>query len=391
MTGPTFQLPSLTAFACTTVDHTTVTGDDRSAIALSATNVFYSGDTATGRFAAADFSAPAALGRVYDTMFSDLATELTYTFATSAGPAVAGTNADRLLPIDPVTGQLGTTPVMLNSAIPMVTGTGIFAGAGRVVVAANNRLYHVSLPSGAVSDLGMFATPSRTTCDTGMSFGVAEFFGSTLYITYVRAAQVLRQAAYPAGATVALATMTNLADMCAFTVSPTRNRWYFHHENASQLGGQSPGETIGHCALTLPANTQAFPTATSSLGGPGGTRSLSTEISSGLRRQQSGDFVEQTLNFASTFSRLDLDLSMNNQTAGCAATQTLVWSVAIDGVQVGTYSFTGGPPAVRRISASFTFAPIAAGAHTIRITSTTTVCAGGGSWLWNYDGYISAT
>mgnify|MGYP006890139636 CR=1 FL=1 len=46
-----------------------------------------------------------------------------------------------------------------------------------------------------------------------------------------------------------LATFTGLSDMCAFTVSPGTNRWYWHHEGVSQFGGSD--ESIGYCNATF--------------------------------------------------------------------------------------------------------------------------------------------
>jgi hypothetical protein len=56
------------------VDHDFITGDDRGGIALSTTNVFYTGDIGTGRFSAADLSG-GTLPQTYDALVSNLRTE----------------------------------------------------------------------------------------------------------------------------------------------------------------------------------------------------------------------------------------------------------------------------------------------------------------------------
>src|SRR5207247_1760300 len=43
--------------------------------------------------------------------------------------------------------------------------------------------------------------------------------------------------------TTNLATFFNLGDMCSFTVSVPRGRWYFHYEGSAQFGGSF--ETLG--------------------------------------------------------------------------------------------------------------------------------------------------
>ena len=46
------------------------------------------------------------------------------------------------------------------------------------------------------------------------------------------------------GMTTALGSFTNLSDICSFVVSPSRRRWYFHHEYTSQFAA-SGSETAG--------------------------------------------------------------------------------------------------------------------------------------------------
>ena len=284
VTGPTFTVPSLGASACTVVDHDALTGDDRGGIAVSGSRVFYNGDIATAHFSRADLSGGTALitAAQYDGIFSDLTTEQVYTFgsAAGAGPFRPGLTADRFFTINGATGALGAT-TMLSAPIVMGNGTtGIFSGASRVVVAANSRLYNITLPSGVVQDLGPYTLPARQTCENFAFWGVAEFTGGNLFIDYVVASQTISRAqVYPAGPTTTLGQYTNLSDMCSFTVSPSTGRWYFHHEYNSQFGGSPTGETIGYCELT-PRNCRGVASTTSGTytidpDGPGAAASMS--------------------------------------------------------------------------------------------------------------------
>ena len=47
-----------------------------------------------------------------------------------------------------------------------------------------------------------------------------------------------------------VATFSNLSDMCSFTFSPQRNRWYFHNEGASEIAPAGV-ETTGWCPGTF--------------------------------------------------------------------------------------------------------------------------------------------
>lgn len=264
ITGPTFTVPSLGTSNCSAIEHVAVTGDDRGGIAVSSSRVFYNGDNATGHFSRTDLSGGTALiaGAQYDGIFSDLTTEQVYTFGRAAGPApgTGGFTADRFFAINGATGAVGAT-TMLSTPIVMGGNTGIFSGASRVVVAASGRLYNITLPSGAVQDLGAYSVPVRNGCESYAYWGVAEFTGGNLFIDYVASATTISRAqVYPAGATTTLGQFTALSDMCSFTVSPSAGRWYWHHEGTSQF--RSGDESIGYCELA-PRNCRGVSNTTS--------------------------------------------------------------------------------------------------------------------------------
>ncbi len=108
----------------------------------------------------------------------------------------------------------------------------------------------------SVVDLGAMAVPAHTGCESWAFWGVAEFSGGVLSVAYVQNANTIARTTVPAGATSTLATFptgtfSGLSDMCSFTFSPQRNRWYFHHEGSSSIRGSTScgvDETVGFCA-----------------------------------------------------------------------------------------------------------------------------------------------
>jgi hypothetical protein len=251
-TGDTFQITSLGGTGCSLIEHNFVTGDDRGGIAVSTTNVFYTGDSATGRFGL-DLSSPASTGAQRDGLTSNLRTGTVYTLGNGTTPIPnGGGTLTTLIELSGTTGATTGTVVTLSTAITVSSGTGIFAGWDRVVIHNGSRVYSIALPSGTVTDLGAVAAPSRSGCESWAYWGVAEYYGGTLYIDYVANPTTIERMAVPAGTRSTVATFTSLSDMCSFTVSPSTNRWYWHHEGGSQFGGSD--ESIGYC-------TAAFSTA----------------------------------------------------------------------------------------------------------------------------------
>jgi len=51
---------------------------------------------------------------------------------------------------------------------------------------------------------------------------------------------------------VLVARFKSLSDLCSFTVSPARGRWYFHHEGTWQFA--SVDETLGFCDARIAAS-----------------------------------------------------------------------------------------------------------------------------------------
>ncbi len=245
--GQDFQIQELSADGCSVVEHGSVTGDDRGGIAVSSTHVFYTGDSATGRFDLEDLSGGADVGGRYDALVSDLATGVVYSLGDGDTPISSRwATVTALLEIDGRTGALTGASIPLSIPIPVTEPTGIFAGLGRLVLHTGGAVYDVALPSGTVTELGAMAAPSFRSCESWAYWGVAEHFGGSLYLVYREGSgESIVRTRVPDGLTTTLAAFSHLSDMCSLTVSPGRGRWYFHHEFGSQFGGGV--ETLGSC------------------------------------------------------------------------------------------------------------------------------------------------
>jgi hypothetical protein len=244
-----FRITSLTANNSLVVEHNFLTGDDRGGIAVSDSQVFYTGDDGTARFALGDLSGGTSLGRQYDAMVGNLRTEKVYSLGNGSEPIpFGGGTVTSLIEIDGATGNLSASTIDLSEPVEVREPTGIFAGYDQVVLLTDGRAYSIHLPTGFVTDLGPMATPDHQGCESWAFWGVAENFDGAAHVVYVRDGQTIERARVPDGATEVLATFDNLSDMCSFTLSLSLNRWYFHHEGGSQFGGTS--ETVGFADAT---------------------------------------------------------------------------------------------------------------------------------------------
>ncbi len=250
-----FQILALTTNHSRVVDHDTLTGDDRGGIAASLSQILYSGDNSTARFALSDLSGGTALGRIFDALFGDLKTGKIYSLANGATPLTfSGGTANTLLEHDGTTGKLNGNSISLSTPITLLNGNnvGIFAGYGRVVLHTGTRVYDIDLPSGVVLELGAMPTLAHVYTESWAYWGVAEYFNGMLHLAYVQNSQNIVRTAVPSGVTTTLAGFSNLSDMAAFTVSVPLGRWYFHHEGSSQFGGFS--ETLGYADALFSIN-----------------------------------------------------------------------------------------------------------------------------------------
>ena len=240
-----FRITALLTNGSKVVDHDVLTGDDRGGIAVSRTHVFYTGDSSTARFQAADLSGGTELGQIRDALTGNLRNGAIYTLVNGTTPlGSSGGIVNGLIELDGATGALTTNRINFSRSITLTTDTGIFAGYDRIVLHSAGRVSVVDLPSGQVTDLGLMPALEHSQCENWAYWGVAEQFGGFLYVVYVRDFQTIARTRLPDGLTSTVATFDFLGDMCAFSLSLALNRWYFHHEGSSVFGGTS--ETIGY-------------------------------------------------------------------------------------------------------------------------------------------------
>ena len=265
---PTFRVDSLstTTAMCTVIDHDAMSGDDRGGIAVSGTNVFYTGDTATVRASAADLTGLASVGAQHDAMLSDLASNEVYVLLNAAGTELSYFSVTfpfvvtQLGVLNGSTGMLTATRIPLSAPISLTSGSGIFSGRGRAYIytqgtgTAGSTWYQIRLPAGTVSTLrAMAPTVTHQFCESWAFWGVAEFFDSDPYAVFVESGTRIvryriRDAMITPLATTGTTFPMTFSDMCSMTFSPMRNRWYFHYEGSGFAGGTS--ETLGTCPGT---------------------------------------------------------------------------------------------------------------------------------------------
>jgi hypothetical protein len=258
--GGDFRVTALRTTGCRTVSHELASGDDRGGIAVTADAVFYTGDTSTAQLTL-DLASPTAIGVVHDAMFSDLGSGVAYALLGASGEELTGTTASTTTVTQlarlSASGALDASRIALSTPIRMYTGgsgTGsmIFSGRGQVVICAGTasgtgdaNWYAVSLPDGAVRDLGLLPPPTHQICESWAAWGIAESVGSTVSVLYVEHSTSIARLTLGSGAITRM-PFTDLGDMCSISFSPARNRWYFHFEGQSQFFTGS-SEYLGYC------------------------------------------------------------------------------------------------------------------------------------------------
>jgi hypothetical protein len=253
---PAFRITSLGTTGCAVIDHDAITGDDRGGVAVSDTTFFVIGDNSGGRYNLGDLSGGATAPQ-HDGIFSDLRSGTVYVLLNASGAEVQhnGTfpfTVTQLGVLNGSTGVLTAERVTLSQSISMPNNSAIFAGYGRLLLWNGAQWFHVRLPSGVVTPLRSMSTfPTRRTCESWATWGIAEFFGGELYATYVESTTRIARIRISDGQISTVGTFSNVGDMCSITFSPRNNRWYFHHESSSQFGGTF--ETAGYCSGTWDA------------------------------------------------------------------------------------------------------------------------------------------
>lgn len=258
----------------TTVDHNSITGDDRGGIAVTPDYFYYTGDSYTGRYNADNMTGGVSLQR-RDGLFSDLSSGALYTLWDTLTDtfnvnwptySYNSVNAFRMMDAD-----LNTTSTLaLSQTINMGSSSFIAAGAGFVILWANynDTFYHVDLATGDVTTLG--TGNMQTSASTGIymygsenwaEWGIAECYnggyavvGRAYYINGVYQYSPGQIGRWDIANSVGMQVSEfsgSVNDMACITYSPWHKRWYFHHESSSFLGSGS--EVAGFADATTGA------------------------------------------------------------------------------------------------------------------------------------------
>ena len=245
-----FKIVRLTANNPVIVDPGNIAGDDRGGLVVTDQKVFLRGDEAVGSFnlnltggVQLTNTLVTPVGRLaHDSLVSDLRSQKAYVLANGTAPlGILGGTVTRLVEINSTTGLPNGTAVTLDASIVMPgTGlynaeVGIFSGWGRIVLHNGTRAYSINPASGAVTDLGAMARPTRVNSESWAYWGVAKYFGGSHYIVYARDSQSIVRTRLPDGATTVISSFANLNDLANLTVVPGLNRWYFRNESINQF------------------------------------------------------------------------------------------------------------------------------------------------------------
>lgn len=236
-------------------DHDDITGDDRGGIAITPNYVYITGDYNTARFTV-DLTDSIQLP-LRDGLFSDLKTGKIYsisngTYLPEYYDLEDASDMYNFTEIVELNDTLEPTSNIITLSQPIITGNyntqaGIFAGKGFLVVYSgyDYKWYAVRLTDGKVTDLGYLADAEFYGGENWADWGVAEFDGthySVIFRDYND--DNIHRRVLPDSASTVIGSFSYLTDMANLTYSPWNQRWYFHHENDSEFGGDS--ETIGY-------------------------------------------------------------------------------------------------------------------------------------------------
>jgi cysteine-rich repeat protein len=240
-------ISALTSNNCTIVEHEALSGDDRGGIAVALNQVLYSGDLATVIFRGDDLAAE-ALPVIYDAMFSDLRSGKLFTFLDALSAPVRGPSgfASSFQEIDPLTGALLNSPVVLSQALS-ITDAGFFSGKGLVIIQGEGGLFSINISDGAVTTLPSVPSFKHQSCENKAYWGIAETADDKLSLVYVANETTIERTHITdsSAATEVVARFATLSDMCSISVSPSLGRWYFHAEGLTSL--TSIEEHVGYC------------------------------------------------------------------------------------------------------------------------------------------------
>lgn len=246
----TFKITDLSASGAYAVEADRQAGDDRGGIAISGSQVFLTGDSATAGFDLS-LSSGASLGVMYDALIGNVATGQAYTLGDGTTPlGFGGGTATTLIPIDETGALLTASVITLSQPIAVGGGSGLFSGYNRAdIFSSNGRVYDIDLATGNVLDLGYVSRPAWNGSESWAVWGTAEYFDGGIWVNYAHGSSIYRYNVLD-GTKEAVASFDTLSDMASFTVSPETGRWYYHYEGLNSHFGDRD-ETLGYASASF--------------------------------------------------------------------------------------------------------------------------------------------
>jgi hypothetical protein len=261
------KVEAMTNQNCRVVDHNATTGDDSGGIAVSDQKVYYNGDSATGEFNLSDLgNARRVTGSARYSMISNLADGKLYALWNRQGNTPVSTRTtmngmmfDALKELD---NNMNPTQnmIVLSQGINLprsysTTGHVLLAGFDAIGIGTyNGRWYVISMEDGQVTDVGPRGGTRAYQCETWAKWGVLEYYDDQFYALFrAYGQQNIARVNMSTGQGGTAFNFQTLSDMCSLSISPTTQKWYFHHEGRSQFGGSS--ETVGSCDATIVTNS----------------------------------------------------------------------------------------------------------------------------------------
>src|SRR5207244_1156840 len=159
---------------------------------VSTSQVFVTGQTATGHYNLSNLASGTSVGNRYDGLTGNVRTGQAYVLASqdfippfninpiTTAQSSVGVTLTHVIPVDATTGALGS-PVALTSSIFVGPATGIYAGYDRVVVHPNNgSVYEIDLTAGLQGQVNILSalvvTPTHQTAASWAFWGTTEHF-----------------------------------------------------------------------------------------------------------------------------------------------------------------------------------------------------------------------
>jgi hypothetical protein len=236
-----------------TIDHNSLTGDDRGNIVVTQNYVYFFGDANIARYNASNLTGGTVLP-LRDGLFATYGgTGTLYAFGNSSAPFGNGVGtATHVWRVDSALNTIAGSAVALSAS---VTLTGTLASGPDFVLVGASTIVKVNPVTGAVTTLTTTGTAlAPNSAEIGPATGYATLENGNHYITY-RASSLYNSGIarfHVEGNTNTVvfnpgvnSGSTVYSDLAAIAYSPWNNRVYFHHEGGRAATASTPFAEVG--------------------------------------------------------------------------------------------------------------------------------------------------